>query len=119
MIPRGEVRMLTFGKDATLTSKATNASRGLEFQTQGSGTIYMLSLERGMSWTPGYAVTLKEGKKLEVVGKATAVNDLEDLNGIETRFITGWPNVPFAGNLDPLIDRGRSVYGLCIRGGGF
>lgn len=78
----------------------------------------MLSLERGMTWAPGYAVTLKEGKQLEVVGKATAVNDLEDLDGVEARFITGWPNVPFAQILDPLIDSGAIALDSGVRGRG-
>jgi uncharacterized FlaG/YvyC family protein len=92
----------------TLTSSTSmnGTVRALRFQVEskGPGKIYMLSLEQGMSWAPGYAVTLKEGKKLELVGKATAINDLEDLNGVETRFITGWPNIPYAGIPDPLVD---------------
>jgi hypothetical protein len=75
-----------------------------QVQTSGPGKIFMLSLEKGMTWAPGYAVTLNEGKKLEVVGKATVINDLEDLNGVEARFITGWPNIPYAAIPDPLSD---------------
>ncbi|HTQ12009.1 MAG TPA: hypothetical protein VMI31_18245 [Fimbriimonadaceae bacterium] len=90
----------------TDSSSVKSTTRGFRFEVQspGAGKIYMLSLERGMSWSPAYAVTLKDGKKLEVVGKSTVVNDLEDLNSVETRFITGWPNIPYAYISDPLSD---------------
>jgi hypothetical protein len=89
--------------DSSMMESATRALRfGIE--ASGKGKLMMLSLERGMTWTPGYAVSLKPGKKLQVVGKATVSNDLEDLNSVEARFITGWPNIPYAGILDPLVE---------------
>jgi hypothetical protein len=106
VVDRASVVRLTSPDTLTDSSQVQSSVRGLRFQVEsaGAGKIFMLSLEKGMSWAPGYAVTLNEGKKLRVVGKATVINDLEDLNGIETRFITGWPNIPFSEIQDPLVN---------------
>ncbi len=102
MIQRGEIRRIEFPAGAAYTITTNSRDRALQFTTDGSGSIYMISLERGMAWAPSYAVTLKDDKTLNIVGKATAMNDLEDLNGVEARFITGFPNLPFASLPEPL-----------------
>jgi len=68
----------------------------------------MISLERGMTWTPAYAVEIKDDKTLSIAAKATLSNDLEDLDRVEARFVTGFPNVPFSYMFDPLTS-GQSV----------
>ncbi len=132
VVDKGSVVRVVSPDTLTDSSTVNMTVRGLRFgvESSGAGKIFMLSLERGMTWAPGYAVTLKEGKKLQVVGKSTIVNDLEDLNGIETRFITGWPNIPYAGIIDPLVESnllqgggggfpGQGGFGGGGRGGGF
>ena len=71
----------------------------------------MISLESGMTWAPAYAVDISSKDKLSLVAKATVMNDLEDMKGVEARFVTGFPNVPFAGTPEPLLS-GQTVYGL-------
>lgn len=123
MIPRAEIRKIEISGESASTRTVHSTSRALQFKTSGAGSIYMLSLEQGLSWQPSYAVELKDKKNLEVVAKSTVINQNEDLNGIEVRFITGWPNVPYAGSIDPLIDLGampppmREQLGM--RGGAF
>lgn len=73
-----------------------------------SGTVSMVSLERGMTWSPAYAIDISDPKKVTVVAKATMLDDLEDVSNIEARFVTGFPNVPFATYLEPLVS-GSSV----------
>lgn len=118
VVDRAAVVRLTSPDTLTDSSKMNSSVRGLRFQVEAKGAskIFMLSLEHGLTWAPGYAVTLKEGKKLQVVGKSTVINDLEDLNGIETRFITGWPNIPYVSIMDPLSDAG--LYQSAINGMG-
>jgi hypothetical protein len=78
--------------------------RALQFKVSGKpGKIVMISLERGLTWAPGYAVDITDKEKLSVVAKATLINDLGPLDNIEARFITGFPNVPFAQFIDPLV----------------
>jgi hypothetical protein len=75
----------------------------VEFVTTGTGRITMLSLERGISWAPGYAVELTTDKELTLVAKATITNDLDTLNKIDVKLITGFPNLPWAGVIEPFL----------------
>lgn len=82
----------------------TSPQRALRFKVEGRpGKIVITSLERGLTWAPGYAVDLKGKKTLTLTAKATVMDDLDDLNGVEARFITGFPNVPYAQWIDPLV----------------
>lgn len=84
-------------------------TRGLRFRTTGGkGAIVMVGLEQGLSWAPSYAVDITDKKKLTLVAKATILNDLDNLKEIELKLITGFPNVPYAQFLDPLIS-GQSI----------
>jgi hypothetical protein len=91
--------------DGNLESKVdrTQASRALRIKTDKPGRVRLVSLERGATWAPAYAIDVSDPKKLKIVGKATILNDLDDLDNIEARLITGFPNVPFAGIRDPLV----------------
>ncbi|RYG35875.1 hypothetical protein EON81_11415 [bacterium] len=78
-------------------------SRVFTVKASGEGKIQVTSLERGLTWAPAYAVDLKEGKTLQLTGKATIINDLDNIAGRELRLVTGFPNVPFAQFLDPFV----------------
>ncbi len=117
MFQRGEIRQIEIaGAKTSFTS--TSTQRVLKLVAKGGGPVYMVSLERGMTWAPGYAVELKDDKTLTLTSKATVLDDLADLNNVETRFITGFPNVPFAGLPDPLVS-GQSVDQFVGLVGGF
>lgn len=66
------------------------------------GKLSLLSLERGITWSPAYSVDISDGKRLRLTAKATVLNDLADLNQAEIRLVTGFPNLPFLHLLDPL-----------------
>ncbi|HSI72743.1 MAG TPA: hypothetical protein VK934_06160 [Fimbriimonas sp.] len=111
------------------TTTGKQAQRALRFTVTGRpGKIVMISLERGLTWAPGYAVDITHKEKLSMVAKATLINDLGALDNIEARFITGFPNVPFAQYIDPLVS-GQNAQGFINmigqiggpggRGGGF
>jgi hypothetical protein len=87
------------------TSTAKGAERALRLKVTASkpGKVRLIALERGITWAPGYAVDISDEKNLELTAKSTVLNDLGDINNIELRFITGFPNVPFAGVPDPLV----------------
>ncbi len=65
-------------------------------------SVQMMSLERGVTWSPGYAIDISDPKKLQVIAKATLLNDLTDLDSVEARLITGFPNLEFKDILEPL-----------------
>lgn len=80
------------------------SSRALRVQSKGpaGGKMFMVSLERGITWAPAYAVDISDPKILKLTAKATLLNDLGDLDGVDVRLVTGFPNVPYSGLLDPL-----------------
>ncbi len=71
-------------------------------------SVMMMSLERGMTWAPGYAIDLSSTDKLVFTAKSTVLNDLLDFENAKLRLITGFPNIQFQGILDPLTS-GMSV----------
>lgn len=133
-IPKASITSLAaVSGSLTTSSKATYGQRALRFvvDAPNAGKITMLSLERGMTWTPGYVVDITDPKKLKMVAKATISNDLADVDNIESKFVTGFPNLPYAFQLDPLVDvpqigvpmaQGALNYGFsngAFGGGGF
>ena len=66
-----------------------------------SHEVMMMSLERGVTWAPGYAVDITNPDKLTLASKATVMNDLLDLKNVPARLITGFPNMQFKDILDP------------------
>lgn len=74
----------------------------LRVTAKGSGKIYLMSLERGITWVPAYAVDISDPKEMRLIAKATILNDLAPLENLEARLVTGFPNIRFLGVLDPL-----------------
>ncbi len=74
----------------------------LRIKATPGGKVYMLALQRGMTWAPSYNVDITDPKKLILTGKAVILNDLEKINGIELRLITGFPNISYLGFADPM-----------------
>jgi len=79
--------------------------RVMRIRTLGKpGKVRVVALERNLTWSPAYAVNLQpDGKTLTLVAKATVINDLERLTDLDCRFVTGFPNLPYADTLDPLV----------------
>ena len=78
------------------------------FTKNNAKSVMMMSLERGMTWAPGYAIDLSSTDKLVFTAKSTVLNDLLDFENAKLRLITGFPNIQFQGILDPLTS-GMSV----------
>ena len=119
-LPKGAISEITSDSKLiyTLKSKVTKRIMRFRANTPGTGSLYILSLERGASWAPGYSVDISDPKTVKVVSKATIINDTLEMNGIETRLVTGFPNVPFVRWMDPftsgqsLIDFANSLMGM-------
>ena len=93
------------GKGLKSDVATAGSRRVMRLRTSGRpGRVYIVALERGLTWAPAYAVNLLPGgKELSLVAKATVVNDLERLRALDCRFVTGFPNLPFAEIVDPLV----------------
>lgn len=86
----------------------TTTKRVLRMKFSGTGKLTTVGLERGLTWAPGYALDISDAKRASLTAKATVLNDLGTLDSVETRFVTGFPNVPWAQFLEPLLS-GHSV----------
>ncbi|MBC8066431.1 MAG: hypothetical protein H7Y17_16485 [Chlorobia bacterium] len=104
------------------TTKFDSKVRGLRFdvETTKPGKVYMVSLEKGITWAPAFALDITDPKKLVLTAKATAINDLEDMIDTDLRFVTGFPNMRFAGTIDPLLMNSTADQFIgTVSGGGF
>lgn len=63
--------------------------------------IKIVSPEPGISWAPAYALDISDEKTLRLVARASLINDSLDLDGVDVRLVTGFPNVPFLNIQDP------------------
>lgn len=107
-VPRGEVRMLTVNEGPVTSMDRKTKERVMRFKTRGTGDLLLYGLERGMTWSPAYAFDISDEKTLSMTSKATVLNDLGDVSNAELRLVTGFPNVPWATVMEPLLS-GQSV----------
>ncbi len=84
----------------TVETESTNKFYTIEAEKK-TKEVMMMSLERGVSWAPGYAVDITKEGTLTVASKATVMNDLLALENVPVRLITGFPNLQFKDILDP------------------
>ncbi|MDX2066303.1 MAG: hypothetical protein SFX74_11215 [Fimbriimonadaceae bacterium] len=84
-------------------AEATTSRRLVRIETEGRGKIVVTSLEQGIRWVPGYALDLSNEKELTLLAKATVVNDLDPIDKVDVRMITGFPNLPWAAELEPFL----------------
>ncbi len=103
-LQKGAIRQVESQADLVWQRKVATRKRVIRMNLQGpkDGKVVLLSLERGMTWAPNYAVELLDDKRLRLVGKATIFNDLAPIKNIELRLVTGFPNVPYLNIADPL-----------------
>lgn len=75
--------------------------QGLRVRHNGAGTLYLLSVEPGLDWTPMYWVDLVDQRNLKITMRTSVANEMGDLNQAELSFVAGAPNMPFLGSWDP------------------
>lgn len=105
---KGEIRQILMQDGSEIKIKQTGGERVLRVRTQGSGTMMVYGLERGITWAPSYAIDISDAKSLTLSAKSTVLNDLADFSNVDLRFVTGFPNVPWATLSEPLLS-GQSV----------
>jgi len=74
-------------------------------------TLSLSYLQKGISWIPSYLVNIEDPKKARITMKATLINDIEDLDGVDSFFVVGYPNFMYADVLSPLaLDQALSQF---------
>ncbi|MCH7946142.1 MAG: hypothetical protein IIC73_09055 [Armatimonadetes bacterium] len=101
-------RITSLNGDLTYQSGTKSSQSALRIRAKGTGNLYTICLERGLTWAPGYHVDITDGKKLKITSKATIMNDGQKLDGVDVRLITGFPHVRYLNILDPLTS-GQSI----------
>lgn len=100
---RAEIKRVILKSTPNTTVKTSTSRRILRMRHHGTGKAFMFGLEAGLSWSPAYAIDISDPKLLQITAKATLINDLGPLHNLNVNLMTGFPNVPFLGELDPLI----------------
>ena len=95
-------RVSSVSGELVFEAKSTQTTNVLRVKGTGAGKVMVMSLERGMTWVPGYHVDITDPKKLTLTSKATIMNDLGNLEGVDLKLVTGFPNVRFINIFDPL-----------------
>lgn len=104
ILPKGSVLEISgaAGEVVWKVKQKTN-QQALRFTASAprGGVIKIVSLEPGISWAPAYALDISDEKTLRLVARASLINDSLDLDGVDVRLVTGFPNVPFLNIQDP------------------
>lgn len=83
------------------------------------GTRVQVSMmQSGLSWSPAYNIDITDPTNLKLTARAVIANDLAELKNQDVRLVTGFPNLPFLGQLDP-IQLSTPVAMVVGRAGGF
>lgn len=102
LIRRDNIRTISFDAPPNLKVPGVRRERVLRFESSGAGSFFLFGLERGLTWSPAYLLDITDKKTLTLTARATILNDLAKLDKIELRFVTGFPNVPFAPYAEPI-----------------
>lgn len=70
------------------------------------GTVSISYLTRGMTWAPSYRLDLSDSGKLSIRQSAVIRNELMDLEDVQVRLISGFPNIEFSQVASPLAPDG-------------
>lgn len=89
-------------KTTTDVDKTKKRVLKIDVAGKGAGRVYMMALEQGLSWSPAYSLDITNPESMKFAMKATLIDDLGDIKGIETRLVTGFPNLLYAGVQDPI-----------------
>jgi hypothetical protein len=74
-------------------------------KTDQKPAITLSYVAHGLSWAPSYRVEIADGKTLAIEMAAVVRNELANLDGAETRLMTGLPTIQFAEVISPLAPR--------------
>lgn len=101
-VPKARVKSIRVVGDAELQRTSKVHALKLQLDSPTGGTVYLVALEPGLSWSAGYYLDITDAKKLSLVAKGTVVNDVTDLVGVDARLATGFPTIAHLGQIDPL-----------------
>jgi hypothetical protein len=73
----------------------------------GGQKIIVSCLAKGATWAPSYMVDITEPNNAKIAAKAEVMDEVCDLNGVDVKFVTGFPNLQFADVVGPIAMKGN------------
>lgn len=68
----------------------------------GGQKITVSCLAKGATWVPSYMIDITEPNNAKIAAKAEVMDEVCDLNGVDVKFVTGFPNLQFADIASPI-----------------
>jgi hypothetical protein len=68
----------------------------------GGQKLLISCLAKGVNWAPSYMVDITEPDKARLAAKAEVMDEVCDLNGVDVKLVTGYPNLKFADVASPI-----------------
>jgi hypothetical protein len=68
----------------------------------GGQKITVSCLAKGATWAPSYMIDITEPNKARLAAKAEVMDEVCDLDGVDVKFVTGFPNLQFADVVSPM-----------------
>ncbi len=105
VLNKGAVIRIEFPGDHAVNVTSKAPAKRMKFKLAGrasKGRLMLSYLQKGVTWQPSYLVNIEDPKKARLTMKATLVNDVEDLEGVDAYFVVGYPNFRFADVLSPM-----------------
>jgi len=102
---KGSVFKVEFPGEHAVNITSNVLAKRMKFKLAGrapKARLMLSYLQKGVTWQPSYLVNIEDPKKARLTMKATLVNDVEDLEGVDAYFVVGYPNFRFADVLSPL-----------------
>lgn len=107
-VNKNSISRLEFPDGMASRFRRVRETRYLKFRVstaRRASRIGLSYLEKGITWTPAYLVTLEDESRARITMQATVVNDAEDLKDAEMFFVVGYPNFLYANVLSPMAMR--------------
>ena len=73
----------------------------------GGQKITISCLAKGATWAPSYMLDITEPDKARLAAKAEVMDEVCDLNGVDVKLVTGFPNLQFADVAGPIAMKGN------------
>jgi hypothetical protein len=73
----------------------------------GGQKIMVSCLAKGTTWAPSYMVDISEPNKARLAAKAEVMDEVCDLDGVDVKLVTGFPNLQFADVAGPIAMKGN------------
>lgn len=102
LVPKGRIKSLRVVGDAELQRTSKVHALRLRLDSPTGGTVYLVGLEPGLTWSAAYYLDITDPKRLSLVAKGTVQNDIGDLLDVDARLATGFPTIAHLGQVDPL-----------------